>query len=56
MGRFTRIALIVLTCNDNEDTYAPENMLRQELERAITEVQKINTRWSLEKVTILEDP
>ena len=51
-----RIALIVLTCNDNENMYAPENMLRQELERAMTEVRTINARWSLEKVTILEDP
>ena len=55
-GRLTKVAFVVLTCNENENTGLSDVELQQELERTITETRTIDGKWTVEKVTVLEDP
>jgi len=56
LSKLTRIAFIVLTCNENSNTGRSDDELQQELERTITETRTIDGKWTIEKVTVLEDP
>jgi hypothetical protein len=56
LGRLTKVAFVVLTCNENADTGLSDVELQQELERTITETRTIDGRWSVDKVTVLGDP
>jgi len=53
LGRLTKVAFVVLTCNENANTGLSDVELQQELERTITETRTIDGRWSIEKVTVL---
>jgi len=55
-GRLTKVAFVVLTCDENADTGLSDVELQQELERTITETRTIDGRWSVDKVTVLGDP
>jgi hypothetical protein len=52
----TKVAFIVLTCDENADTGLSDVELQQELERTITETRTIDGKWSVDKVTVLGDP
>jgi len=56
LGRLARVALVVLTCNENADTDVSDDELQQELKRSLTETRMIDGKWVVEKVTVLEDP
>jgi hypothetical protein len=55
LGRLTKVAFVVLTCNENAETGLSDVELQQELERTITETRTIDGRWSVDKVTVLGD-
>jgi hypothetical protein len=51
-----KIALVVLKYNGNAESGTSVEALQQELERGITENRTIDTKWAVEKVTVLDDP
>ena len=55
MGKLAKVAFVVLTCNENGNDVS-EEALQRELERTIRETRTIDGKWSVEKVTVLEDP
>ena len=56
MSKSGKIAFIVLTQNKNTETGVPAQMLQQELERTIAEGRRIDEKWSVEKITVIDDP
>jgi hypothetical protein len=56
LGKNTKLAFIVLTCNENASTAVSDDSLQQELERTIRETRTIDGKWTIDKVTVLEDP
>ena len=54
--RTTKVAFIVLTFDGDSNANRSEDELQQELERTITETRRIDGKWSVEKVTVVEDP
>lgn len=55
LGRLTKVAFVVLTCNENANTGLSDVELQQELERTLTENRTIDRRWSVQKVSVLAD-
>ena len=53
MGKNTKLAFIVLTCNENASAAVSDDSLQQELERTIRETRTIDGKWTIEKVTVL---
>jgi len=56
LGKNTKLAFIVLTCNENASAAVSDDSLQQELERTIRKTRTIDGKWTIEKVTVLEDP
>jgi hypothetical protein len=56
LGNPTKIAFVVLKYSGNAESGASAEALQQELERGITENRTIDTKWAVEKVTVLDDP
>jgi hypothetical protein len=56
LGRRTKVAFIVLACDGDSNANRSEDELQQELERTIMETRRIDGKWSVEKVTVVEDP
>jgi hypothetical protein len=56
LGRPTKFAFVVLTCEENSSTGLSDMELQRELERSITETRTIDDRWSVQKVSVLADP
>jgi hypothetical protein len=48
-----KTALIVLTNNEPRDT--PNELLERELQQSLADGGRINSKWTIEKVTILND-
>jgi len=51
-----RIAFIVLTQNTNTEAGIPSHIIQQELEQTIAEDRRIDEKWSVEKITVIDDP